>query len=317
MFDGEGGDGGGWRGGRGLGRRVGLNCKGRGRRCGKHCGKGSCGRAVPSLECDVGSDIWREVQHAVVDVLRHLHDLQVALVQQVVDVEAGAGQAAALGFNTDGGVEADVAEGVGGDAEHGALAFLAQEHLLLQRAHAAGGGRHAPPHRLLALDELAGQVLLHAAEHGDCGGRDAGEGGEEEAEVGEERQKSLAVAAAQASVEFLVQHPLLRVQVNGHDEADEQLVGVAVRLLDDFPGEHFRGLDADFPAALRFHLGRKFGACVDDVLNACGCKLCESLAEPGDGHQDVAVFDIVLAHHSAGELKNGCLITTGGGGHAV
>ena len=121
MFDGEGGDGGGCRLGS-LGLGVDLCYRGRCKRCGKHCRRGSYKRAVRSLECDVGSDIRYEVKHAVGDVLRHLHDLQVALVQQVVNVEAGAGQPAALGFNTDGGVVADVAEGLGGDAEHGALA---------------------------------------------------------------------------------------------------------------------------------------------------------------------------------------------------
>ena len=109
----------------------------------------------------------------------------------------------------------------------------------------------------------------------------------------------------------------MRVEVNSCDEAEKQLVGVAVRLLHNFFGEHFGGLDADFPPALRFHLGREFRACVDDVLNALGSAFSEGLSDAGDGHQDVAVFDIVLAHHSAGELKNGCLITTGGGGHDV
>jgi hypothetical protein len=99
-----------------LQQRLGVGLPGTVQRARETLQAGCCSRAAQSLESDVGGEIWCEVEHAVSHVLRHLHDLQVALVQQVVDVEAGARQPTALGFNTDCGVVADVAEGLGRDA---------------------------------------------------------------------------------------------------------------------------------------------------------------------------------------------------------
>ena len=92
------------------------------------------------------------------------------------------------------------------------------------------------------------------------------------------------------------------------------LWGLRVRLVHNFFCKHFGGLQANLPTALRFHFGREFRAYVDDVLNALGSAFSEGLSDAGDGHQDVAVFDVVLADHSTGELKKCGLIATAGGG---
>jgi hypothetical protein len=67
--------------------------------------------------------------------------------------------------------------------------FFTPRYLQRKRFSWGAARRHGTPQRSV---------------HCGCGGRDAGESGEEEAEVGEEGQQLLAVAAAQPRVQLLV-----------------------------------------------------------------------------------------------------------------